>query len=119
MSYHKIIAMEKEPTSVVGPDVLKENKQSVHAFLRDSYTHAKKQFQDGVNAFRDELREIGHTAGACFDFFALPVNNFLKDIRQIEEEFQEGPAEETSYPNIHIVPITEAISTAGPMEENY
>ena len=126
--------MEKA-SSVVRPDVLKENKLSINSFLRDSYVNAKKQLQGGINAFKEELREIRHTAEACFDFFALPVNNYLKDISQIDRDFQEapGPALEPSETsirqgestiritetNMRIISITEALSSSGPMEENY
>src|SRR6185503_19458340 len=126
--------MDKVP-SVVRPDVLKENKVTINSFLKDSYTNAKKQIQGGFNAFKDELREIRHTAEACFDFFALPVNNYLKDISQIDSDFRQapGPALEPSETSIRvseatirlnentmgIVSITEALSSCGPMEENY
>ena len=126
--------MEKIP-SVVRPDVLKENKVSINSFLKDSYSNAKKQIKGGFNAFKDELREIRNTAEACFDFFALPVNNYLKDISQIDSDFQQtpGPALEPSETpvriseaamrisdsSMRIVSITEALSSGGPMEENY
>ena len=126
--------MEKLP-SVVRPDTLKENKISINNFLKDSYSNAKKQLQGGINAFKDELREIRNTAEACFDFFALPINNYLKDISQIDNDFQQapGPALEPSETSLRIteaamrmsdnsmrvVSITEALSSGGPMEENY
>lgn len=126
--------MDKVP-SVVRPDVLNENKVTINSFLKDSYTNAKKQIQGGINAFKDELREIRHTAEACFDFFALPVNNYLKDISQIDSDFKQapGPALEPSETSVRIsdatmrisdssmrvVSITEALSSGGPMEENY
>ena len=78
--------MEHTPTSMV-------------RFFKDSYAIAKQQIQENIDAFRDDLR-----------FLALPINNFLKDITQMEEEFRETP---------NVVSISEAISTSTTMEENY
>src|SRR5690349_1493809 len=94
------VAMEQTSSSVVRPDVLKENRMSIHTFLRESYAIAKQQLQGNIDAFKDELRT----------FIALPINNFLKDITQIDQDFQKTPK---------IVSISEAVSTAIIMEENY
>jgi hypothetical protein len=92
--------MSTKTSSVVGPEVLEENKNSINTFMRHSYEQAKKQIESGISAFKDEFRQ---TAEACIDFFRLPVNNYLKDIGQIENEFR----------------LTEALSTPTRMEENY
>ncbi len=111
--------MAKSPMSVVRPDVLKDNMESIHNFLRDSYTQAKRHLQGGISVFREELREIRDTAEACFDFFALPVNNFLKDITQIDTEFQQGLDRDPANSSRPVTPIRQALSAAGTMEENY
>jgi hypothetical protein len=97
----------------------KENKMSIPSFLRDSYTRAKKQIQGGFIAFKDELREIKHSAEACLDFLALPVNNYLKDHSQIEQDFQHALPSEPASNSLRVVTITEALSTSSCMEENY
>ena len=111
--------MENSSNSVVQPDVLQENKLSIHSFLRTSYKHAKRQMLGGINAFKDELRGIRNTAEACFDFFAAPINNYLKDIAQIDQEFQQGLSREPGNTTLPFKSIKEALSTEGPMEENY
>jgi len=92
--------MEHTSTSVVRPDVLKENRISINTFLRESYAIAKQQIQGNIDAFKDEIRT----------FITLPINNFLKDITQMDQDFQETP---------NIVSISEAVSTTTIMEENY
>jgi len=92
--------MEHTSTSVVRPDVLRENRISINTFLRESYAIAKQQIQGNIDAFKDEIRT----------FITLPINNFLKDITQMDQDFQETP---------NIVSISEAVSTTTIMEENY
>ena len=91
--------MEHTSTSMVRPDVRNENRMSIHNFLRESYDIAKQQFRGNIEAFREELR-----------FITLPINNFLKDFTQMDEDFQNNP---------NVVSISEAISTTTIMEENY
>jgi len=68
--------------------VLVENRISIHSFLRESYAFAKKEWRAIV----------------------LPINNFLKDITQIDEDFQDTP---------NVISLSEAISGSAIMEENY
>jgi hypothetical protein len=106
-----------KPTSVVRPEIRRENRHSINSMLRRSYSEAKKQIQDGLNAIKDEVR---NTADACLDLFSMPVNNHLKDNSQIDQDFlpsREGPPSESS--SMRIIAITEALSASGPMEENY
>lgn len=99
----------------------------VNSVLKQSYDHAKKQLQDGVNAIqqgygviKDEFIGIYDKAAGYMQKFSLPVNNFLKDLAQIEAEFQAENSVRTtglSTPPNCIIPIEEAIK--GRMEENY
>ena len=91
--------MEHTPVSKVRPEVRKENRMSIHNFLRDSYAIAKQQIQGNIEALRDDFR-----------YLALPINNFLKDITQIDQDFQDLP---------NVVPISDAVSGCTKMEENY
>lgn len=110
--------MTKSPVSVVKPDVLKENMQSIHSFLRDSYDLARRNIQDGVSFFKDELSSMYDKTGSYLNRMMLPVNNFLKDLTQIDTEIkQAAPAEPAASGAGHLVPIDQALRA--PMEENY
>lgn len=106
--------------SVVNPDVLADNMMTIHHFLRESYQQARRQLQDGVSFFKEEFTEIQVMAGQYVNRMMLPVNNFLKDISQIDHELQlEVNKEPGQYVLLQgrTVPVDEVL--AGPMEENY
>jgi hypothetical protein len=104
--------------SVVNPDVLKENMVSIRSFLKDSYSNAKKNIQDGMNFFKDEFSAFYNKTGGYINQMMLPVNNFVKDISQIETELlQEKSNDPAASGHGHLVPIEEAMRS--PMEENY
>jgi len=105
-------------TSVVSPDVLKENMVSISSFLKDSYSHAKRNIQDGMNFFKDEFSSLYNKTGTYINQMMLPVNNFVKDITQIDTELQEERSSDPAASGYgHLVPIEEALRS--PMEENY
>jgi hypothetical protein len=113
--------------SVVKPDVLDENKMTIHSFLRQSYNHAKKQLeggvsfiQGGVSFFKEEFSAIYDKTGQYIDRMMLPVNNFLKDMKQIDSELiQEISKDSTElvFLDGRLLTIDQALSL--PMEENY
>ena len=104
--------------SVVNPEVLKENMVSIRSFLKDSYSNAKKNLQDGMNFFKDEFSAFYNKTGTYINQMMLPVNNFVKDISEIETELlQEKSSDPAASGHGHLVPIEEAMRS--PMEENY
>ncbi len=104
--------------SLVQPNVLSDNKITIHQFLRHSYEEVNRHMEDGVSFLKDMLFDMNRHASACFSVMLSPINNFLKDHRQIEADFVQeaidGP-EGILSPNI--VPIN--IALLSPMEENY
>src|SRR5687768_499129 len=110
--------------SVVKPEVLTENKSSINSYIKQSYTSAKKQIQesvsviqDGMNVIKDEFRGMYDKAGTYITKMALPINNFLKDLGQIEDEFlKEIGKQTTATPSMSgcIVPVEQALLS--PME---
>ena len=73
------------------------------------------------NGLKDELLRFGTEVEYCFSIISHPVNNFLKDLSQIEKDFilelgGESMALQPS-PAGKIIPIEEALK--GNMEENY
>ena len=116
----KLIVMTNSLISVVKPDVLEENKLTIHSFLKQSYNQAKKQLEDGVSFFKEEFSAIYDKTGQYLDRMVLPVNNFLKDLKQIDSELiQEISSESTEifFLNGRITTIDQALTL--PMEENY
>ncbi|HEX7906442.1 MAG TPA: hypothetical protein VF487_21355 [Chitinophagaceae bacterium] len=114
--------MANTPSDILKTDALTENLLSFHSVVKQSYSHAKKHLQDGVAFVKEEIMDIYDTAGSCLTKMVLPVNNFLKDLTQIEEEFQHEinremqPVKVVNH-NCNIIPIEQALS--GYMEENY
>ena len=115
------------PISVVQPEVRKENKMTINSFLKQSYTEAKKQvengvslMQEGVSFFKEEFSTFYHETGLCLNRMALPVNNFLKDIAQIEAELMQEISKESPHyllMNGEMVPVEKVLTM--PMEENH
>ena len=109
--------MRVNEKSVVNPDVLTENRHSIHSFLRNSYAAAKRQWMDGVTFFKDEFSSIRDMTGSYLNKMMLPVNNFLKDITEIESELQQEKSNRVTTGSAVIpVEIAAAISNG---EENY
>ena len=48
----------------------------------------KKHLHDGVNFMKEEIMDMYDKAGTCLTKMASPVNNFLKDLGQIENELK-------------------------------
>ena len=119
--------MTNQPTSSVQPEVLNENRKTIHSFLSESYTHAKKQIgegmhmlQDGMSFIKDEFSAIYDKTGHYLNRMALPVNNFLKDLSQIEQELLHEVSKESQQlisMDGRLVPVEQVLSQ--PMEENY
>ncbi len=109
------------------PAILQDNKVTMNSFLKDSYSHAKKQLegsvtflQDGVFFIKEEISNIYDKTGQYLNKMVLPVNNFLKDLTQIDSELQQEVSKESAhlmYLDGHMVPVEQAL--ARPMEENY
>jgi hypothetical protein len=82
--------------SIFKPDALPENLSGLNNLFQQSYSHAKKHLQDGasmihdgINVIKDEFLDIYDKAGSYItNKVVLPVNNFLKDLTQIETELQ-------------------------------
>lgn len=113
--------------SVVEPQVLSENKLTINSFLKQSYDHAKKGLeggvnliQDGMSFIKDEFSSLYDKTGQALNRMVLPVNNFLKDLTQIETELQQEVSKESVTLislNGVMVPVEQVLNR--PMEENY
>ena len=103
-----------------------EQPMTINLFLSQSYDNAKKQIgngvsliQEGVTFLKDELVNMYDKTGSCLNEMVLPINNFLKDISQIDRDFQNEEAALSGQPiaGCTIIPIE--IALLSPMEENY
>ncbi|MEP6699791.1 MAG: hypothetical protein ABJA85_00680 [Bacteroidota bacterium] len=120
--------MTNPTTSEVLPEVLDENRVSINSFLKQSYSQAKKQLEGGVNLIqggvtfiKDEFSAFYHETGHYLNKMVLPVNNFLKDHSQIENELQQEINRESAqlvFLSGNMVPLDQAL-TSEFMEENY
>ncbi len=103
------------------PGAVNEGRVSLNSVIRQSYSNAKNYLHDGMTVIKDEFIGIYDKAETYFNIIAQPVNNFLKDLTQIEQEFQyelekinhQVPASS----NANVIPIEMAL--CGRMEENY
>lgn len=89
--------------------------------ITESYTHAKKHLHDGITALKDEFIGMYDKAATCINKIALPINNFLKDIGEIEAEFMNETHKESLRSTTPVVamsfPCEQALN--GYLEENY
>ncbi len=112
--------MQHTPTNTIDQEVANENTMTFHSFMMGSYNQAKKQLGDGVSFIKEEFSFMYDKTSICLTMMALPVNNFLKDLTQIEAEFQQEQHKETGqYICLHgkMMPVEEVLLQ--PMEENY
>ena len=101
------------------PAFVEENFSAVNSVFKQSYDHAKKHIQEGVNVIQESILGIYDKASSYVHKMALPVNNFIKDLTQIEAEFQaeiRGKSVGMTTASC-IIPLEEALK--GRMEENY
>jgi hypothetical protein len=100
--------------SLVQPEVLITNKMTIHHFLRESYAGMNRHMEKGVSFLKNALFEMNVQGVICISNMLAPVNNFLKDLAQIEADFLQEKDEKAS---LNWVPIEVALQS--PMEENY
>jgi hypothetical protein len=109
MDYIKWFVMST--LNLIPPQQVAETMPSFNERVHQSYVQAKKQFQESVTVIRDEFSLIYDKAGSYFTRMALPVNNFLKDLSQIEKELQLELSKERLQTGHSVVPVY--------LEENY
>lgn len=101
--------MTNQPENNLSPELLNENKMSINSFLRESYSQAKSFIRDEYDRTRDYINRM-----------SLPVNNFLKDLSQIETELiEENTKSSTQYMLLdgQLIPVEQVLLRQ--MEENY
>ena len=98
----------------------------INSFLSQTYSQAKMKLKDGVIFIEDRVLYIKeeftfyNNTEQCLTNMALPVNNFLKDLTQIEAELMQEVSKESTeiiFLNGKMVSVDQVLSE--PMEENY
>ena len=93
---------------------------SLHDFLKHTYNDQKEKLSECVDIFKDGLTEAFNVTSSCVNSVLLPINNFIKDLTQMEEEFrQEHLKNEEQYICLEGQMISRAEVVTLPMEENY
>jgi hypothetical protein len=111
--FGKLIVMKSSSPAISIPH---EKENAIQHFLADTFHDAKSHINDGLNALKKELIGIGEST---FDLFSMPVNNFLKNIDQIERDFLNGLERSRNQSALRIVTVEQALSDTIQLEENY
>jgi hypothetical protein len=112
----------------VSPENREESKCTFQSFLSESYSQARQQLdegvhriQEGISTIRDEFSVLYGKTSEYLHRMASPVNNFLKDLSQIDNEILAEHARSASQPMLsldgQLVPADQVLKL--PMEENY
>lgn len=112
--------MEKSTTPGMLYSAIGKNLDSVQHYLKETYVEKKAAIAEGLSFFKDELSNTFDKTGRYINHIALPVNNFLKDMAEIERELKEELSRDGEYCiclDGKMVPASEVFSR--PMEENY
>ncbi|MEO5947977.1 MAG: hypothetical protein ABIP79_14255 [Chitinophagaceae bacterium] len=94
-----------------------EDPQTLHSFLSVQSSNAQQFFKDGTSFVKEELTSLYLIAEIHLQKMMLPVNNFLKDMRQVDCELEyECKKQSGLICEGNIVPLEQALLS--PMEEN-
>jgi len=114
--------MEKNTGILNLPDqsVLGKNVDAVHNYFKDTFNETKKEISESLSSFKEGLSDRLSKTGSYINNLVLPVNNFLKDVTQMEREFEEEKIKNEAFCiclNGQMVPADDVLNL--PMEENY
>lgn len=115
--------MEKTTGTLSQPNssALGKNIDAVHGYFKNTFCDTKKEIGEGFNLFKDGLTDKINRAGSYIkNDLVLPVNNFIKDISQIENEFEAERGSNAEYClSIDGIMVSADEVLKMPMEENY
>lgn len=96
----------------------KEDTLTLKSFLASSCTGAQQFLKEGTSFIKEELTSLYTTAESRLQKMTLPINNFLKDMIQLDLEIEYESKKQCGLLNEgNFVPLEEALKS--PMEENY
>lgn len=97
-----------------------ENLNAIHDFVKKSVKEKRQVIAEGLSNFKEGLAGALGETKSYVNLLTLPVNNFLKDISQIDSDFEEELKKNSEYQiclNGKMIPANEVLTM--PMEENY
>ncbi|MES2849825.1 MAG: hypothetical protein V4685_12265 [Bacteroidota bacterium] len=101
--------------------VFEKNIEAVHHYFKNTLSETKKEISEGFTSFKEGISDKLNKTGAYIkNDLVLPVNNFIKDVTQIEKEFEAERRNNGEYCICiegKMVPADEVLKM--PMEENY
>lgn len=100
--------------------LLPNNVDAVQYYIKSTFSETKREISEGLSSFKDGLSDTIHKTGNYINNLVLPVNNFLKDLTQIEKEFEEEKTRNETYCiclDGQMIPAEQVLNLA--MEENY
>ena len=114
--------MEKNMGILNLPDtsILEKKVDAVHNYFKDTFNETKREISEGLSSFKEGISGTLSKTGSYINNLVLPVNNFLKDVTQIEKEFEEEKIKSEAYCiclNGQMVSAEDVLNL--PMEENY
>lgn len=113
----KKIAAFAQPPHLTG---LARNMDAVQDFVKNTLHDTRKEIGEGLNYFKDGVAGSFYKTGDYLNSLVLPVNNFIKDITQIEREFEAERKKKGEFCirlDGKMVPASEVLKMD--MEENY
>lgn len=94
-----------------------ESPLTLRSFLSSSCADAQQFLKEGTSFIKDELTLLYAKAENHLQKMALPINNFLKDIKQMDREIEyESKKQSGLICEGNVVPLEQALLS--PMEEN-
>jgi len=96
------------------------NLNAVHDFVKKSMKEKRQVISHGLSHFKDGVAGAFDETKSYVHLLTLPVNNLLKDLSQIDQDFEEELRKNKEYCiclNGKMIPANEVLSM--PMEENY
>jgi hypothetical protein len=98
-----------------------KNIDAVQYYIKNTFSETRKEISEGLNSFKEGLTDkLNKTGSYIKNDLVLPVNNFIKDIAQIEREFEAERKNNAEYCiciDGKMIPAEEVLKM--PMEENY
>ena len=100
--------------------IFAENLNAIHGFVKKSMKEKRQVIADGLSNFKEGMSDAFDETRSYVHLLTLPVNNFLKDLSQIDNDFEAELKKTSEYSiclNGKMIPASEVLTM--PMEENY